>query len=131
VEAQAAANEQPKSHAKYPGRAEQLTQSDTSRSPASIPREAFGVRGACSRFFEAVEPLESAGKPDALQTLRDIVDQIVNIASVPTRSSSMHVQEPAILQFEDFLHPPSQVRRVCDQDQRHLFFAVQLGQQVS
>jgi hypothetical protein len=32
-------------------------------------REAFGVRGACSRFRSA--PPESASKLDALETLRD------------------------------------------------------------
>ena len=36
----------------------------------SWAREAFGVRGACSRFGNS-PPSESASKLDALQTLRD------------------------------------------------------------
>ena len=53
--------------------------SDGSRFECAFERrEAFGVRGACSRFwFHRPEPSpdkESAGQPDALQTLRAFAD---------------------------------------------------------
>jgi hypothetical protein len=40
----------------------------------SAPREAFGLRGDCSRFFDQSERLaasETRRQADALQTLRD------------------------------------------------------------
>src|SRR5947209_12271100 len=53
---------------------------DTKQKRVNESAPAFGVRGACSRFRPPTA-CESAGKPDALQTLREVFH--ISVPSVP------------------------------------------------